>query len=325
MPKVTSRVFATSWRLSSSKIAVLTRKVIALAVITSTLTTTATSIFLTPAFAGDPFRTQKPHQIGDITEAAFKAIFEQGNYKKADEFLDKAIISEADEPLAYAMKASLAYTKSDKSKLEIYAQQTLSSAQKLVKKDKLRGNLYIAVGHFLDGAVILLREGTFKGAPSALKKLRKVYEYLEKAEAESPNDPELNLIKGYMNLMLAVNLPFADPEQAIKDLQTNAAPKHLVNRGIAVAYRDLKNYSKALKYVDLALKEKSENPELQYLKAQILRERAKQKKSQAKMREAVSLFDQALAKKDQLPVSLVKQIERERRKANKNLDTLVSN
>ncbi|MEM7555343.1 MAG: Sll0314/Alr1548 family TPR repeat-containing protein [Cyanobacteria bacterium P01_A01_bin.84] len=324
MPKATIKTLTVSSRFISSKLAILTGKLITFTVVTTTLAITATTILVNPVFAGDPFRTKNPHEIGDTTEAAFKAIFEQGNYKKADKYLEEAIISEADEPLVYAMKASLAYTKQDKSKLETYAQKTLLSAQKLVTKDKVRGNLYTAVGHFLDGAVILLREGTFKGAPQALKKLRKVYEYLEKAEAESPKDPELNLIKGYMNLMLAVNLPFADPEQAIKDLETNAAPRYLVNRGIALAYRDLKKYSPALKYVNLALKEKSENPELHYLKAQILREQAKQKKSRATMQEAVSLFDRALAKKNQLPASVVKQIERERRKANQNLTNLVS-
>jgi hypothetical protein len=62
---------------------------------------------LTPAWAGDPFRTQNPRNIGDQTEAAFFAIFRDGNYPLAQTHLEKAMQSEPWEPLAYAMRASL--------------------------------------------------------------------------------------------------------------------------------------------------------------------------------------------------------------------------
>ncbi|AFZ00895.1 Sll0314/Alr1548 family TPR repeat-containing protein [Calothrix sp. PCC 6303] len=282
----------------------------------------AVTLQVSPTVGADPFRTKETRNIGDNTEAAFKAIFQEGNYQAADSYLQKALTSEPDEPLAYAMRASLAYSNKDFAMLETYSQKTLETAEKLIPTDTLRGHLYAAVGHFLSGAVILSREGTVNGAPQAMSKLRQVYENLDKAEAVSPQDSELNLIKGYMDLMLAVNLPFANPTQAIERLEKNASPQYLVDRGIAIAYRDLKQYPKALEYANRALKVTTNNPEVYYLKAQILRAQANKEKSSQQMREAVSNFDKALAKKTQLPSGLVRQIERERGNADKSIASL---
>ena len=277
------------------------------------------SVWIDPVLGADPFRNKQPRNIGNQTEAAFNAIFQKGNYKQAQEYVKQAIRKEPEEPLGYAIKASLAYTSNDISTLETYSKKTLTTAKSLVAKDPLRGNLYAAVGHFLEGSVILLQDGTVQGAPQALRRLRQVYQHLEQAEAISPRDPELNLLKGYMDLMLAVNLPFSDPQQAIERLQKNAGPQYLVDRGIAIAYRDLKKYDKALEYADKALKATSDNPELYYLKAQILREQGQRKKNRQTIQQAVKLFDQALEKKNQLPDGLVKQIARERRRAAQRL------
>jgi tetratricopeptide (TPR) repeat protein len=272
------------------------------------------NVWVNPSVAADPFRTKEARNIGDKTEAAFKAIFQQGDYKAAEAYLQQALVSEPNEPLAHAMKASLAYTNKDWTTLDTYSKKTLEIGQKLIASDPLRGNIYTAVGHFLEGAALVRRQGTVNGATQALSKLQEVYKYLDKAQAISPNDPELNLLKGYMDLMLAVNLPFANPQQAIERLDKNAAPEYLADRGIAYGYRDLKQYNQALEYANRALKATSNNPEVYYLKAQILRGMAGKQKNQQLLREAVINFDQALAKKSQLPASLVKQIERERRK-----------
>lgn len=277
------------------------------------------NVFVNPSLAADPFRTSELRNIGDNTEAAFKAVFQQGDYQAAERYLQEALSKEPNEPLANAMKASLAYTNQDWGTLDTYSKKTLETAQNLISSDPLRGNLYAAVGHFLEGAVILQREGTVSGAPQALSKLRQVYQHLDKAEAVSATDPELNLLKGYMDLMLAVNLPFSNPEQAIEKLEKNAAPQYLVDRGIALAYRDLKRYSDALEYANRALKATPDNPESYYLKAQILREQGKKDKNPKLMQEAVDNFDKALSKKSQLPNTVVKQIERERRKTAESL------
>jgi tetratricopeptide (TPR) repeat protein len=281
--------------------------------------TVTTSILLNilgnPSFAGDPFRSREPHKIGDRTEAVFNAIFQQGNYPAAKDALQKAVSSEPNEPLIYAIQASLAYQNQDQTSLAKYSRKTLETGQNLIASDPLRGNLYTAVGHFLEGAVILKREGTVNGAPLAFSRLRKVYTYLDRAEEISASDPELNLIRGYMDLMLAVNLPFTSPDDVINRLEKNAAPGYLVDRGIALAYRDLKQHSQALDYVNRALKTTADNPEIYYLKAQILHEKGKKEKSQDLIKEAITHFDKALAKKSQLPANLVKQIEYERNQA----------
>lgn len=280
------------------------------------------NLWVNPSFAADPFRTSNPRPIGDRTEAAFKAIFQKGNYSEAQRYLEQAVTKEPNEPLAFAMKASLAYANQDWNALDTYAQKTSETAAKLIASDPLRGNLYAAVGQFLEGAAVLRREGTVRGTPQALSKLRQIYEYLDKAEAISKSDPELNLLKGYMDLMLAVNLPFSNPEQAIERLETSASPRYLADRGIALGYRDLKEYDQALNHVEKALKATSDNPELYYLKAQILREQGKKQKDATLLRTAVQNFDKAFAKKSQLPASVVKQLERERNNAKQDLEAV---
>lgn len=281
----------------------------------------AFTLAINPSWAGDPFRTSEPRKIGDNTEAAFKAVFQQGDYRVAERHLNQAISTESDEPLAYAMKASLAYINNDLAGLDNYGRKTLETGQKLIISDPLRGNIYTAVGHFLEGAAIISREGTLRGAPQALSRLRQVYGYMDRAEAISPRDPELNLLKGYMDLMLSVSLPFANPDEAINRLEKNAAPQYLTKRGIAIAYRDLKQYPQALDYSNQAIKAAADNPELYYLKAQILTAQGKQEKSQQLIREAIANFDKALTKKSQLPRQLVRQIERERNSAASNLNS----
>lgn len=271
----------------------------------------AFSLWAHPILAGDPFRANSPRPIGDATEAAFQALFKEGNYKEAAErYLPQATSQEPNEPLIYAMKASLAYTdwQGNKDKealnaLKSYTSKTLETAERLIATDPLRGNLYAAVSHALEAAAIVGEDGTMKGAPKALSKLQEVYGKLDEAEKIDPNDPELNLLKGWMDLLIAVNLPFSNPEQAIERLK-KASPAYLANRGMAVGYRDLKQYDKALQYVDIALQETPDNPELQYLKAQIL-------VGQDRNQQAKEYFQKALEKSDRLPKDLVAQIVRE--------------
>jgi tetratricopeptide (TPR) repeat protein len=281
--------------------------------VTATVTSSlaiALSLFITPASA-DPFRASNPHAIGQKTEAAFKVLFEQGNYKQAAQLLQNA---EPNEPLAYAMKASLAYVNQDLPAMQVNAQQTLEKAQQLVQTDPLRGHIYIAAGHFLEGAYALSTQGAVRATPTVLGKLQQVYDDLGQAEKISPQDPELNLIKGYMDLMLAVNLPFSNPDQAIQRLQQYAAPTYLAQRGIAIGYRDLHQPDNALAAVDKALQTTPNNPELFYLKAQILRLKGSdlQGDQQKQVRlQSVRLFRQAWAMREQLPTELVRQLNRE--------------
>ena len=276
------------------------------------------TISKSPALAEDPFRTKQSRDIGEYTETAFKTLFFEGDYKKVHKYLSLAESKEADEPLAQAIKGSLAYTEEDWETLKTYALKTLASAQKLQPQDPVRGNLYLAVGHFLDGTYIYQKEG----AIGAIQKLQLVFKYLDAAEDSDPNDPELNLIKGYMDLLLAVNLPFSSPEQAIERFQRYAAPNYLVERGLAVAYRDLKQYDRALKFVNKALEIAPDNPEHYYLKGQIIRQIGKKKKSIPLLEEALDNFNQAVSKSAQLPKFIVKPLKREMRQTQEKIDEI---
>ena len=278
------------------------------------------NFWVTPAI-GDPFRKINPIEIGEKTEAAFEAMFEEGNYKEARDYLKIAECEEIGEPLIYAMISSLHYLDKNWDSLKLYAQKTTEVAENLIAIDPVRGNIYAATGYFLEGAYIISTEGTLKGAPKALEKLRKVLSHFESAQRINSSDPELNLLKGYMDLMLAVNLPFSDISKAIEILENKAYPHHLAYRGLAVAHRDLDDFKKALQYVDKALSEVPENPEVHYLKAQILVAQAREKDNNLSLRKkAKKNFDKALAKSEQMPRRLVAQIFFEQCKNINNID-----
>ncbi|MEC4986823.1 MAG: Sll0314/Alr1548 family TPR repeat-containing protein [Oscillatoria sp. PMC 1068.18] len=272
-----------------------------------------------PVWAGDPFRTNDVRDIPENTEAAFEAIFKSGNYDRALEYLAIAETNESSEPLTYALRAALAYTDQDWETLQEYALKTQQTAKNLQTQDSLRANLYLAVGYFLEGAYNYKID---EQPLAAINQLQKVFSFLDEAKKQAPQDPELNLIKGYMELLLAVNLPFSDSEQAIENFQQNAAPEYLVNRGIAVAYRDLNQHDQALEFVNRALNTTPDNPELFYLKAQIFLEKGQDEKNLSFLQQAVTYFDRSLVKSEQLPTALVKQIERERRKAQEELEKI---
>ena len=257
-----------------------------------------------PTLAADPFRPDSStHNIGEYTEGAFEAIFKEGNYEKAEDLLALADQNEADEPLVHAMLASMAYLNGEEGLPEVASRAALTKqkAQDLIATDPLRGHLYTAVGTFLEGAYLLKTEGVARATPRALGMLQQVFRSLEEAENIDPEDPELNLLKGYMDLMLAVNLPFSNPEEAIATMAEHGSPVYLTQRGIALGYRDLDQYADALNAVNRAIAAAPQNPELFYLKAQILR-------SQGAKADSLVQFEQALNYAEQLPPRLVTRI-----------------
>ncbi|MBD2428023.1 Sll0314/Alr1548 family TPR repeat-containing protein [Phormidium sp. FACHB-1136] len=265
-----------------------------------TLTTAVIGLGALPALAGDPFRPTNPHAIGEATEATFKAIFYEGNYTAAQRLANQAIAAEPGEPMNYAIAAALDYLNQDLDALLSKAQQTQSAAADLKATDPLRGHLYTAVGLFLEGAHVLQTRGLARGTPTALRMLQQVFAELEAAEAISPNDPELSLLKGFMDLLLAVNLPFANPDQAIGRLR-QGYPDYLSHRGIAIGLRDLQRYDEALAEANKALAAAPDNPDLMYLKAQVLF-------LLQDYRGSLPYYAAALTYADQLPASTVWQI-----------------
>lgn len=293
----------------------------------------AFSVFSLPSLAGDPFRTNNPRLIGQKTQQAFNAIFLDGNYREAAEgLLQQAEVIEPNEPLVHAMQASIAYTNWQAHKkntplldtVKSYTTKTRETAEKLAATDAVRGNLYTAVSHGLEAAIILEEEGSAQGAAKALGKLQQVYRSLDVAEKEAPQDPELNLVKGWMDLLIAVNLPFTNPTQAIARLE-KASPSYLADRGIAIGYRDLKDFDQALKHVDRALTAAPNNPELHYLKAQILVRQAEKTKQTDQRNAAKADFQAALTRSTQLPKSLVAQIFLEHCKNQRRIDSVQRN
>jgi tetratricopeptide (TPR) repeat protein len=263
-----------------------------------------------PAFAGDPFRSSNPKPIGNQTEAAFKALFQDGNYTKAKDLVQQAEAKEASEPLVYAMKAVLAFNDDDAATFSRSAVTTREKATQLISTDPMRGNLYTAVGNFLEGAAIVKKDGLVRGAVGALSKVQEAFKNLDAAEKIDAQDPELNLIKGNIDLMLAVNvkMPLSDADKAIARLKGAASPRYIADRSLAWGYRDLKQPDNAMSAIDSALKLSPNNPELQYLKAQIFVRKGEDTA-------ALPWFDKALAQSKQLPTKLVQQITRERTRA----------
>lgn len=281
------------------------RSVAAIALSAIAVTTIAGS-----GWSADPFRTDAARDIDAGTEAAFDALFEDGNYQAAREALQAA---DESEPLAHAMKSAFAYLSEDWDAMAEYATQTRETAEAMLETDPLRGHIYIAAGHFLEGAHAFVTQGAVRGTPVALSKLQRVFNNLDEAERVDPNDPELNLLRGYMDLMLAVNLPFSDPNDAIARLENYASPGYLAQRGIAVGYRDLGQQDKAMVAVDRALELAPNNPELHYLKAQIL-------VRQNKYPESLQYFATAVDKLNQLPYSTARQLAWEYCRAQRNVD-----
>jgi tetratricopeptide (TPR) repeat protein len=264
-----------------------------------------------PAFAGDPFRisSQNPRNIGEKTEKAFNAVFKDGNYILAEQYIKEAEITENYDPIVPALKGALAYLDKDWQTLHNYALKTIELAENIKKNDQVRGNLYLAVGNFLEGTYIFKTDSPI----AAIPKVQQVFSYMDKAHDADPNDPELNLIKGYMDLNLSLYLPFSSPDQAITKLQNNAAPNYLVYRGIAVAYRNLNNLDKALEFANRSLNLTPNNPEALYLKGQIIRKQGIDGNSVSLLQQALPYLTQAYEQKDQLPVMISSDLERETR------------
>lgn len=249
-----------------------------------------------------------------------KHFSKKGDYKAASNYLKQL---DPNDPLSLAMKASLTYSdmlgERDSGKkvsmleeFQSYAAQTRTAAERLLGNDPLRGNLYLAVSHFFDGVYAFTKEGTVKGTAKVLGELQQIIRYLNEAEAKSPDDPELNLLRGYIDVYSGIYLPFSNPDKGLERLQKFANPRYLADRGLAMGYLEMKEYDKAMAAVDRALAGAPENPDLFYLKSRIL-------SKQGKDQESIPYLEQAIAKRDQLPVGLVREMERALRKTRERL------
>ena len=274
---------------------------------------------ITAAVAGKPAPKPNSNMVfpptgirkkqGSNVERAKESMFRDGDYVKAKQYLTAALKTEPNDPLTYAMNTLYPFSAGDYEKVKEYGEKTTKTAEQLMKTNPMRGNLYQGVGFAILGAYEMKKANG--GALGALSKLQKVFEYIDKAKKIEPNNSELKLIKGYMDLLLAVNVPFADTNQALEQLQ-NAQPRYLALRGMYIGHRDLKEYDKASVAINAALKIAPQNPEFTYYKAQLLSIRGREQNNETELRESIKLFEIAYQKRDRLLLSTISQILSER-------------
>ncbi|AGY56896.1 cellulose synthase subunit BcsC [Gloeobacter kilaueensis JS1] len=251
-----------------------------------------------PAQAADPFRTGgAARPIGPALQGAFEDFFKRGDYQNAAQKLELAQRQNPDEPLVFTLQAALAYQNGQVDRLLTLAKKTRDVAQAMASKDPSRSHLYTGLAQGLEASSYYLKDG-FIALPKMLTFVPSMFLEFKAARETAPDDPEINLFVGYIDTLLTKH------DEAIREFR-KAAPNYLSMRGQALAFRDKKLYDDALGMVDQALAAAPSNPDLYYLKGQILA-------LKGRAAEAVDQFDRALAAGDQLPEGTRKQIERER-------------
>lgn len=255
------------------------------------------------AIAADPFRTGKEAlPIGPSLESAFNDFFRNGSYLNSSQRLKTAELENPNEPLVYTLQAALAYMSEQPVKMLALAKKTGTVAKAMETKNEARSHLYRGLAQGLEGASYYLKDGE-AGLLSAFPYVSSMLLEIDKARQLAPADPEVNLVVGYVQTILASQKmkPYSDAIQSF----SKAKPSYLALRGQALVYRDTKDYLQAQTMVEKALVDAPTNPELFYLKGQILA-------LQQRPADAIAFFDKALTLGKQLPESTKKQIRKER-------------
>jgi tetratricopeptide (TPR) repeat protein len=235
--------------------------------------------------------------MGPMLESAFEDFFRTGEFQKASQKLNKAQTENPNEPLVYTLQAALAYQNGQRDKMLEMTQKTRDVAQSIESKDSGRSHLYRGIAQGLEGSSYYLKDGLF-GIPRALTYVTSMFLELNRARQLAPNDPEVNLFVGYIDLLLSKH------DDALKEFR-KAGPSYLSLRGQALVLRDTKAYPQAQAMAEKALVAAPRNAELHYLRAQTLA-------LQNKPEEALIAFDKSLELGKQLPASTRIQIARER-------------
>lgn len=275
---------------------------------TALLTALVSAATAMPSFAADPFRTSNPRPIGDQTQKAFELMFKEGNYVAAVKQLDKAVATDADDPLLFALRASTFYATEDYTGMKVANDRVRRNAEALKGKDDLRAYLYLAVSELIEAGYIIKTEG-LSSAPKALPLVSNIFDNIKKAQDIDASDPELNMVKGYIDILIAAVLPLSDLESALSSLKQYSSPDYLKWRGIAMAYRDARKVDLALDAINKALASAPNNPELYHLKGQIL-----WIQGGASLPVAVKQYEIAWGKAKQLNPSLLSEIREQCRR-----------
>jgi tetratricopeptide (TPR) repeat protein len=254
-----------------------------------------------PAWARDPFRTTKARPIPSETAIAFDTLLREGNFRGAIPQIEKAVKTNDSEPLAHTMAALVAFFRQDMEGMRQSGQSVKQRAQALMSKDKLRGHLYLAVADLIESAYLFKTEGV-SSVPRLLPLVQNVFDEMKNAQKIDPTDPELNLFKGLVDILISsvssAVIPSADVEASLVNLRQFSAPDYLKWGGITVAYRDARKTDLAMEAVDKALASAPNNPVLHYFKGQIFW-------MQGNILEARRYYLLALSKAPQLPDQFV--------------------
>ena len=283
-------------------------KLISTSLTASLLTVLVSVATAMPSFAADPFRSANPRAIGNETQKAFELMFKEGNYVAAVKQLDQAVRSEADDPLVFALRASTFYATEDYIGMQVANKRVRSNAEALRGKDPIRAYTYLAISDLIEAGYIIKTEGV-SSAPKVLPLVQNVFDNIKKAQDIDASDPELNLIKGYIDILIASVLPLSDLESALTSLRQYSSPDYLKWRGVAMAYRDARQVDSALDAVNKALASAPNNPDLYYLQGQIL-----SIQGGSSLPVAVKQFEIALSKASQINPSMLNEIRQECRR-----------
>jgi tetratricopeptide (TPR) repeat protein len=237
------------------------------------------------ALAADPFRVGvKARPIGPSLQSAFEDFFRYGRYQSSSEKLTKAEAENPNEPLVYTLQAATAYQNNQKEAFLMTLPKIRTASKQIAAKDTARSHLYQGIAQGLEGYFL---KDSIVNLPKTLTYASSMLLEIDKAHQLSPNDPEINLFVGFVNMVLNKH------DEALKNFQ-KAGPPYLALRGQALVYRDINDYVNAQSAVDKAIAIAPQNPELLYLKAQIL------------------VRQKAIKLGDQLPEETLRQIKKER-------------
>ena len=248
------------------------------------------------ALAADPFRVGiKARPMGASLQSVFEDFFRYGKYKSSSQKLAKAQAENPNEPLVFTLLAATAYQNQQKDVFLQMVPKIRDASNRIAAKDSARSHLYKGIAQGLQGYFL---KDNVTDLPKTLTYASSMLLEIDKAHSLSPNDPEINLFVGFINMVLGKH------DEALKNFQ-KASPPYLALRGKALVYRDTKDYANAQVAVDKAIAVAPQNPELLYLKAQIL-------VLQKNPNEAMKYFNQALKLGNELPADTLKQINKER-------------
>jgi tetratricopeptide (TPR) repeat protein len=248
------------------------------------------------ALAADPFRVGiKARTMGASLQSAFEDFFRDGKYQSSSQKLAKAQVENPNEPLVFTLLAATAYQNQQKDVFLLTLPKIRDASNRIATKDSARSHLYRGVAQGLEGYFL---KDSVTDLPKTLTYASSMLLEIDKAHNLSPNDPEINLFVGFINMVLGKH------DEALKNFQ-KAGPPYLALRGQALVYRDTKDYANAQIAVDKAIAVAQQNPELFYLKAQIL-------VLQKNPAEAMKYFNQAIKLGKELPADTLKQIDKER-------------